>query len=122
MSAIGRRVCFADGLADGVGCTAAGFVVADALAWPAWPALPAGGADIPVTEAGACDVAATADAVVLEVDSAFDRSDVVLDTTGVTDTVGVAARVGEDPELVAAGLDGAVVTAGDAWLSAAAAD
>jgi hypothetical protein len=64
-------------------------------------------------------VAATAGAAALEV-GAVDRSDVVLDSTGVTDTVGVAAPVGEATELVAAWLDVAVVSADDAWLLAAA--
>jgi hypothetical protein len=64
-------------------------------------------------------VAATAGAAALEV-GAVDRSDVVLDSTGATDTVGVAAPVDEATELVAAWLDGAVVPADDAWLLAAA--
>jgi hypothetical protein len=50
MSAVGRWVCVADGLADGVGETGAGSVVtgAEALA-----ALPAAGLAIPVTGVGA---------------------------------------------------------------------
>jgi hypothetical protein len=45
---------------------------------------------------------------------------VVLDSTGVVDTAGVAAPVGEATELVPVGLDCAVVTPDDAWFLAAA--
>jgi hypothetical protein len=67
-------------------------------------------------------VAAAAGAAACSVGAAADPVDVVLDSTGATDTVGVAALAGAAAELAAAGLDAAVLPVDDAWLSAAAVD
>jgi hypothetical protein len=116
MSAIGRRACLGDGLAEGIGEAGVGAAVtgAEALA-----VLAAGGAAIPVTGAGACDVAATARSVVPEAGSDADLPGAVswevLVAVGVTDTAGLAAPAEEATELAAAGADGAALAAGDAW-------
>jgi hypothetical protein len=124
MSAVGRRVCVADGLADGDGPGEAGVgsVVpgAGALA-----VLLASGAAIPVTGVGAWDAVAATGAVALEVGIAVDAVDAVdlagdgevFDTVGVAARVGVAAPVGAATGLAATGLRGVVVTVGDAWFS-----
>jgi hypothetical protein len=69
-------------------------------------------------------VAATTGAAALEAGIAVDLTGVgdcvVLDTVGVSDTVGVPAPVGEAAGLVAVGFGAIAVTMGDAWPSAGA--
>jgi hypothetical protein len=112
MSAIGRWVGLGDGLAEGVGEAAVGLGVTFAFAF-AWTVLPAWGAASPVNAVGACDVAATAGAVALEVGLAVERSGA--GRCLLTDAVGVAARAGGAAELATAGLDGAAAAVGAAW-------
>lgn len=118
MSAAGRRVRAGDGVADGVGGAGVGLVETGA---GAWAVLPAAGAAVPVTGADALGVVPAADPVALEPGVAVDLTGagarVMGDTVGVADTAGVAAPVGAAWGLVALGLDGVAVTAGDAWPS-----
>jgi hypothetical protein len=71
-------------------------------------------------------VVATTGAAALEVGIAVDLAGAgnreVLDTVGVTDTVRVAAPVGEATGLVAIGAGGVAVTVCDAWPSGSAVD
>ena len=119
MSAIGRWVCVAGGLADGVRETAVGSVVTGA---GALAALLAAGAVVPVTGADASGVSVVAaDAwgvVALEAGTDADAVDLTcagdcaaLDTVGESDPVGMAEAAG----LVAVGLAATAVTMGDAW-------
>ena len=118
MSAVGRRVRVGDGVADGVGGAGTGLLETGALALAALPAV---GAAVPVTGADALGVVPAAGPVALEIEAAVDLTGagarVVGDAGGVADTVGVAAPAGTAWGLVALGLDGAAVTAGDAWPS-----
>ncbi|MGH3250197.1 MAG: hypothetical protein ACRDOI_28905 [Trebonia sp.] len=118
MSAAGRWVRVADGLADGVGETGAGSV---AMGAGVLAALLTAGVAIPATGAGACDVAATTGAAALKAGIAVDLADA--GDFVVRDTVGAAARVGAALGLLAVGWCGVAVTAaGDAWPSGGAAD
>jgi hypothetical protein len=129
MPAVGRWVRAGGGVADGVGDAGAddagaGLVVASAGILPVLPVLavlPAAGAAVPVTGADALGVVPAVGAVALEAGVAVDPTGaedrVVDDTVGVADTVDVAAPVGAAWGLVALGLDGVAVTAGDAWPS-----
>jgi hypothetical protein len=114
MPAAGRRVRADDGVADGVGGAGIGLVETGA---GALAVLPAAGTAVPVTGADALGVIPAADPVALEPRVAVDLTGagarVMGDTVGVADTAGVGAARG----LVALGLDGVAVTAGDAWPS-----
>jgi hypothetical protein len=119
MSATGRWLCVADGLAeglaDGVGETAVGSVVAEA---ETRGVLRAAGTAMSVTGVSPLDTAAAVGAVTREVRAAAGLTDAV--SCLVLDTLGVAACVAARMEgtwLVAAGLEGVTVTMGDAWPS-----
>jgi len=115
MSAIGLRVRFADGLADGV---AVGSVrLADARARAV---LPAAAVAVPATVVEACDVAAAAGPLAPEAGFAVGLTCAIRDPVDVAGTLGTAALVGETARLEAVGLDGA--TEADAGPAAGAVD